>query len=212
MTIDTFLFDLDGTLVDSVLDLATGINLLRNELGLPPLSVTQVRACVGDGATQLVTRALSEVSFREENLQRFLILYGEHLLDQTTIYPGILDFLNGHQHHRLGVVTNKPYAYTLPLLDGLGLTPYFEVVVGGDSCREKKPHPAPVQHALRQLGRPASSTVMIGDHHTDLQAGAAAGARTCFCAWGIGNHGDSPYDDLAATPQALLRLYPGAPR
>ena len=212
MTIDTFLFDLDGTLVDSVLDLATGINLLRDELGLPPLSLTQVRACVGDGAPQLVMRALSEVPFCEENLQRFLILYGEHLLDQTTIYPGILDFLNGHRHHRLGIVTNKPHAYTLPLLDGLRLTPYFEVVVGGDSCSEKKPHPAPVQHALQQLGRSAYSTVMIGDHHTDLQAGAAAGVRTCFCAWGIGNHGDFPYDDLAATPHDLFRLYPGAPR
>ncbi|OHB25502.1 MAG: hypothetical protein A2X84_10075 [Desulfuromonadaceae bacterium GWC2_58_13] len=210
MTIDTFLFDLDGTLVDSVLDLATGVNLLRGELGLPPQPVEQVRACVGDGATQLVKRAIPEVPFNETLLRRFLTRYGEHLLDQTRVYPGIFDFLDGHRHHRMGVVTNKPHGYTLPLLDGLGLTPYFAVVVGGDSCREKKPHPAPVRYALQQLGSSPHAAVLIGDHHTDLISGAAAGVRTCFCAWGIGQHGDAPYDDFAATPPDLLRLYPGA--
>ncbi len=212
MTIDTFLFDLDGTLVDSVRDLATGVNLLRGELDLPPLPVAQVRLCVGDGATQLVRRALPERPFSTELLQRFLTLYGEHLLDQTTVYAGIREFLDAHRHQALGVVTNKPYAYTLPLLDGLGLTPYFKVVVGGDSCSEKKPHPAPVRYALEQLGRPAAAAVMIGDHHTDLRSGAAAGTRTCFCAWGIGQSGDAPYDDLATVPDDLLRLYPGDPR
>ncbi|WP_432821858.1 HAD-IA family hydrolase [Trichloromonas sp.] len=212
MIIDTFLFDLDGTLVDSVLDLATGINLLRGELDLSPLPIAKVRTCVGDGATQLVKRALSEVPFSDALLQRFLTLYGEHLLDATVVYPGIVDFLDAHRHQRLGVVTNKPHAYTLPLLDGLGLASYFEVVIGGDSCSEKKPHPAPIRHALQQLGKSAKSAVMIGDHHTDLQAGAAAGTRTCFCAWGIGHHGDAPYDDLAAAPQDLLHLYPGATR
>jgi phosphoglycolate phosphatase len=208
MSIDTFLFDLDGTLVDSVHDLATGLNLLRGELGLSPLPIARVRACVGDGATQLVKRALTEIPFCDQNLQRFLTLYGQHLLDATAIYPGIRDFLDAHRHHRLGIVTNKPHAYTLPLLDGLELTPYFDVVVGGDTCSEKKPHPAPVVHALQQLGKSAATAVMIGDHHTDLRAGAAAGARTCFCAWGIGHQGDAPYDDLATTPQDLLRLYP----
>lgn len=212
MNPETFLFDLDGTLVDSVLDLATGINLLRGELGLTPLPIERVRACVGDGATQLVMRAISEVPFCDANLKRFLTLYGEHLLDQTRIYPGILDFLDRHRHQRLGVVTNKPYAYTLPVLAGLGLAPYFEVVVGGDTCSEKKPHPAPVQHALQQLGTTPHSAVMIGDHHTDLRAGAAAGVRTCFCSWGIGRQGDVPSDDRAHSPQELLRLYPGKPQ
>ncbi len=212
MNIDTFLFDLDGTLVDSVNDLATGLNLLREELSLPPLPVHRVRACVGDGATQLVKRALTEIPFCEKNLQRFLTLYGEHLLDATTIYPGIRDFLDSHRHHRLGIVTNKPHTYTLPLLDGLGLSSYFAVVVGGDSCSEKKPHPAPILYALQQLGKTAATAVMIGDHHTDLRSGAAAGTRTCFCSWGIGHHGDAPYDDLASAPKELLRLYPGAPQ
>jgi phosphoglycolate phosphatase len=212
MSIDTFLFDLDGTLVDSVPDLATGINLLRGELDLPPLPTARVRACVGDGATQLVKRALSEIPFSEALLQRFLTHYGQHLLDQTRVYPGIRDFLDAHSHQHLGIVTNKPHAYTLPLLDGLGLAAYFPVVVGGDSCSQKKPHPAPVQLALRRLGKAPTSAVMIGDHHTDLLSGAAAGTRTCFCGWGIGQSGDAPYDDLAAAPQDLLRLYPGAPR
>ncbi|MEJ2199899.1 MAG: HAD-IA family hydrolase [Desulfuromonadaceae bacterium] len=212
MSPDTFLFDLDGTLVDSLHDLATAMNLLRRELELEPLAESQVRSYVGDGATQLVKRGLGDIPFRQEYLQRFLSLYGEHLLDHSCLYPGILDFLQAHRHQRLAVVTNKPIAYTLPLLAGLKLSSFFQVVVGGDSCREKKPHPLPVLHALEQLGATAAAAVMIGDHHTDLRAGAAAGVRTCFCAWGIGRQGDAPCDDLAITPHDLLRLYPGGCR
>lgn len=209
MTIDTLLFDLDGTLVDSLRDLATALNRLRGERDLPPLPLERVRACVGDGATQLVKRGLAELPYADELLQRFLSLYGEHLLDETRVYPGIREFLEGQGQRRLAVVTNKPIAFTWPLLDGLDLTRYFAVVVGGDSCAAKKPHPEPVQHALRQLGAPPDTAVMIGDHHTDLRAGAAAGVRTCFCAWGLGHHDALPYDDHAETPADLLRLYPG---
>lgn len=209
MTLDTFLFDLDGTLVDSVRDLATALNLLRGERDLAPVPLERVRACVGDGATQLVKRAIPEVPFRDDLLHRFLTLYGAHLLDETVVYPGIREFLDAHRHQRLAVVTNKPAAFTGPLLDGLGLARYFPVVVGGDSCAEMKPHPLPLRHALCRLGADAARAVMIGDHHTDLRAGAAAGLRTCFCAWGLGHPGDTPYDDLAATPADLPRLYPG---
>lgn len=212
MTIDTLLFDLDGTLVDSIRDLATALNLLRGELGLPPLPLARVRACIGDGATLLVRRAVAEVPFRAELLQRFLDHYADHLLDETVVYPGIREFLDQQRHRRLGIVTNKPQALALPLVEGLGLTPYFKVVVGGDTCPEKKPHPMPVRHALARLGADPATAAMIGDHHTDLRAGAAAGLRTCFCAWGIGRREDSPCDDLAATPADLSRLYPGEPR
>jgi phosphoglycolate phosphatase len=211
MTVDTLLFDLDGTLVDSARDLATALNLLRGELGLAPLPLDRVRACVGDGATLLVKRAMAEIPYDDELLRRFLTLYGEHLLDETTVYPGIRAFLDRQHRRKLGIVTNKPAAFTRPLLDGLDLSRYFAVVVGGDTCPEKKPHPEPLRHALRQLGADPATAVMIGDHHTDLRAGAAAGLRTCFCAWGLGDHGDSPYDDLAATPADLPRLYPGDP-
>jgi len=208
MPIDTFLFDLDGTLVDSVADLATAVNLLRAELALSPLDLATVRTFVGDGATALVQRSLPAGLFSAERLQRFLALYGEHLLESTLPYPGIVEFLRAQRGARMAVVTNKPHRLTLPLLAGLGLAGYFPVVIGGDSCREKKPHPEPVVQALRELGAPAASAVMIGDHRTDLAAGRAAGIRTCFCAWGIGHDGGLPADFRAAEPAELLRLFP----
>jgi phosphoglycolate phosphatase len=206
MPFATLLFDLDGTLVDSVADLATGVNLLRQELGLPSLEPAAVRGMVGDGATMLVRRALPEGCFSEERLRRFLALYGEHLLERTAVYPGIREFLELHRDRKMAVVTNKPLFLTLPLLDGLGLRSFFPVVIGGECWGARKPDPAPVLEALRRLGAPPESAVLIGDHHTDLAAGRAAGVRTCFCAWGIGHDGNIPADLRADTPADLGRL------
>lgn len=209
MRIDAFLFDLDGTLVDSVADLATAVNLLRAELDLSPLDQATVRGYVGDGATWLVRRALPAGAFCTKRLQRFLELYAEHLLDTTRLYPDILPFLERQADWPLAVVTNKPLALTLPLLRGLDLERFFPVVIGGDSCARKKPAPEPVLHALAELATPAATAVLIGDHHTDLRAGAAAGVRTCFCAWGLGNDGGQPSDFRAGRPADLARLFPG---
>lgn len=204
-----FLFDLDGTLVDSVADLAAALNLLRDELALPPLGLAEVRGYVGDGATALVTRALPRGAFTPARLERFLDHYGRHLLDNTRPYPGILDFLAAKHQRPLAVVTNKPLALSRQLLRGLDLDPYFPVVVGGDSCPEKKPSPLPVQLALAGLGAGVEDAVLIGDHHTDLRAGRAAGVRTCFCAWGLGTTGGIDHDYFAAAPGELLQLFPG---
>lgn len=207
----SYLFDLDGTLIDSVADLATGINLLRRELDLPPLELSTVRSYVGDGATMLVKRALPEGAFNPGRLQRFLDLYGRHLQERTVVYPGIREFLISLSGRNLAVVTNKPLDFSLRLLDGLGLRQHFPVVVGGESCAAKKPDPQPVLEALRRLGAPAAGAVMIGDHHTDLRAGRGAGVATCFCAWGIGEDGGEPCDFRAQTPADLPRLLgPGA--
>ncbi|GAB6083014.1 HAD family hydrolase [Desulfuromonas carbonis] len=205
----TFLFDLDGTLVDSLADLATAVNLLRHERSLPPLDSAAVRSYVGDGATALVKRALPAGLFSNAQLQRFLALYGEHLLDTTRPYPGILEFLTRHRQQPLAVVTNKPHGLTRKLLSGLELDHYFPVVVGGDSCEEKKPSPVPVRWALERLGVMATDAVLIGDHHTDLSAGQAAGVRTCFCRWGLGERGGIDADFQVDSAEALLQLFPG---
>lgn len=203
------LFDLDGTLVDSVHDLTTSLNLLALELGQPRLHTDKVKAIVGDGATKLIKRAFGEDHYRREHLYRFLEIYGEHLLDQTRCYPGIEQLLQRYPAEHLAVVTNKPLALTLELLDGLSLSRHFKVIFGGDSFTEKKPHPLPVIKALDALGAEPQEAVMIGDHHTDLKSGRDAGAATCFCAFGLGNTGGIEPDYTAQTSLDLLHLFPG---
>ncbi len=205
---DYLLFDLDGTLVDSVPDLASSVNLLRHELGLFPLSLAQTAAMVGDGASVLVQRAVGE-QFRPELTGRFLAIYAEHLLDQTLCYPGIEELLSRYPASRLGVVTNKPYQLSVDLLTGLGLIGKFGVVIGGDSLPCKKPDPEPVFEALKILGADPQRSIMIGDHHTDLKAGQGAGIATCFCSYGMGNNGGLSSDYQVAAATELLTLFPG---
>lgn len=203
------LFDLDGTLVNSIPDLLTAINLLRQELELTPLTATQVASMVGDGASMLVQRALGDNLYDKCHLDRFLEIYGQHLLEQTHCYPGIVELLQRHDPQRMALVTNKPILYTRRILAGLDLERFFGVVIGGDSYPHKKPHPYPLQQALLQLkGRPQQA-MMIGDHHTDLYAARDAGIATCFCAYGFGHCGDYVPDYQVAAARDLLTLLPG---
>lgn len=208
--ITTFLFDLDGTLVDSAIDLATSVNLLRQEHGLTPLDLDTVRSYVGDGATMLIRRAMPEGEFRVEQLHRFLELYSHHLVEATCPYPGITDFLESHRQMKMAVVTNKPEELSRRLLDRLELSHYFGTVIGGDTLDRKKPSADPVLLALERLGATSDDTVMIGDHHTDLHAGTAAGVSTCFCKWGLGNTGDAIPTWQVDSVSDLDRLFPAA--
>jgi phosphoglycolate phosphatase len=189
--IPTLLFDLDGTLVDSAADLTTALNCLRHDYDLPPLPVNKVAQMVGDGARKLVQRAMPEACQSPDSLSRFLAYYRQHLCEQTTPYPGIPELLQEFRSYDMAVVTNKPLALSEELLARLDLSDAFRCVIGGDSFPEKKPHPLPLLKALEIMQRPADHAVMIGDHHTDLHAGLAAGCRTCFCSWGLGNKGEA---------------------
>ncbi|SDZ91447.1 phosphoglycolate phosphatase [Desulfuromusa kysingii] len=209
-TINYLLFDLDGTLVDSVPDLALSLNLLRGELDRPPLTENQVAQMVGDGASVLVKRAIGEEFYQPAHLDRFMQLYDQHLLDNTICYPGIQDLLNHHPANKMGIVTNKPYQLSMKLLEGLKLTRHFKVIIGGDSFAHKKPHSLPVLKALEALSADPQQTVMIGDHHTDIRAGRDAGTATCFCAYGMGNTDGLTTDFYAAQATDLLPLFPGS--
>ncbi|MBN1141335.1 MAG: HAD-IA family hydrolase [Deltaproteobacteria bacterium] len=205
---DTFLFDLDGTLADTVDDLATAVNLLRGELGLEPMTVAEIKERVGDGARLLMKRSLPQELFREQLLERFLILYRDYQCEKTRLFPGLGAFLEGHRRDKLAVITNKPLHLSRLLLEDLGIIHYFSLLFGAESCPTRKPDPGPILEALRQLGSDPERAVMIGDHHTDLKAGNGAGIKTCFCAWGFGHDGGERYDFLARTPADLLRLFP----
>ncbi|HMB16227.1 MAG TPA: HAD-IA family hydrolase [Pelovirga sp.] len=206
------IFDLDGTLINSLPDLLTAINLLRHELVLAPLTATQVARMVGDGATMLVKRALGDDLYEKRHLERFLEIYGQHLLEQTHCYPGIIELLQRHDPQNMALVTNKPILYTRRILAGLNLSRFFSVVIGGDSYPYKKPHPYPLQQALLQLNGRPEQALMVGDHHTDLNAARDAGIATCFCAYGFGHCGDNIPDYQVAAARELLTLLPGKSR
>lgn len=203
------LFDLDGTLIDSIPDLAMALNLLRAELSCPPLSIEQAAAMVGDGVSVLVKRALGEELFQPAHVERFLRIYDQHLLDATRCYPGIETLLQQHPAEKMAIITNKPHAQTQAILEGLHIQHHFSVIIGGDTYAQKKPDPYPLQQALIALGAEPRQAVMIGDHHTDLHAGKGAGTATCFCAYGFGNSDGLSYDFEATCAADLYQLFPG---
>jgi phosphoglycolate phosphatase len=208
MSINAFLFDLDGTLVDSIPDLTKSVNLLRDELGLPPVTTAQVRSYVGDGVGLLLQRALPEGLFNQERRKRFVDIYTDHLTDETLVYPGITAFLEMHRNRPMAVVTNKPQALAEIIVERLGLARFFVDVIGAELALQRKPHPDMVNHALKRLASRPERTVLLGDHHVDLRAAHAAGVKSCFCAWGLGHDDGLRADFQAETAADLARLFP----
>lgn len=206
---DTILFDLDGTLVDSAADLTVAIDRMLTELGRPLAGETRVREWVGNGATVLVKRALAgrhdheagepldDDSFRDAQ-NRFLTAYAELNGRHATVYDGIEPFLQQAYERgcKLGVVTNKPAAFTDELLEQMGLSHWFGITVSGDTLSVKKPAPEPLHHALRELGGDAGKALMVGDSVTDVRAAQNAGLPVVAVRYGY-NYGD-PIDSLGA--------------
>lgn len=191
------LFDLDGTLVDSVPDLCVAVNEVLTGLGYSPLSEAEVRGYVGDGARLLLARALSgsevgdaDAALVERAWGPFMAAYEAQLCVRSQLYPGVAETLRGlrGEGYRLGVVTNKPARFVAPLLEHLGVGDCFEVFVGGDSLSRRKPDPAPLLHAMAALEATAESTTMVGDSLNDIRAGQSAGCLVIAVSYGY-NHG-----------------------
>jgi phosphoglycolate phosphatase len=195
-------FDLDGTLVDSVGDLAASASELVTTLGGRPLHVDEVALMVGDGAGVLVRRALHASGLDPETpgaLARFLEIYDRRLLDTTTAYEGVVDMLLlASRHARLSVLTNKPLAPSRRILDALGLSSYFEDVIGGDHTLGRKPAPA----ALHALARGAEHVMLVGDSPVDDETAAAA---NCDFVWARYGFGAERFEQPPSTPYVLER-------
>lgn len=190
MGIELLVFDLDGTLIDSKLDLALAVNATRAELGMPPLPHETVFSYVGDGAPVLIRRAIGEQA-GEDQLQRslefFLGYYRQHMLDNTRLYPGAREAL-ARMHAaglKMAVLTNKPVRFSRDLLRGLGVAEHFQVVYGGNSFETKKPHPEGLQTVLTELGVPPERTVVVGDSGIDVRTARNAGAWSCGVSYGF---------------------------
>lgn len=193
------LFDLDGTLVDTVPDLAAATDHMLAALELPLAGEERVRNWVGHGVNHLVKRALaagggSELELFEPGLKLFLDYYADHLSDHSLIYPSVAEALNelADCGLRLGVVTNKPARFTEPLLESIGLRGVFHAVVSGDTVTEKKPAPEPLLHAVRLCEGMPRQAVMVGDSMTDVEAARRAGLGVIGVPYGY-NHGDKVF-------------------
>ncbi len=194
----SFLFDLDGTVADTLADIAATTNHVRQRHGLAPLGLAEVRALVGDGARSLVQRALAPVlppagPDHDRAVDAAFADYVAHHDRQCTVHASLFAGARTHlealrsQGHRLAIVTNKPFRFARPIVSHLGLDDVVEVVIGGDTLPRKKPDPAPLFAALERLGGSASSATMVGDGLQDLRAGRAAGLRTIACLFGYGD-------------------------
>ncbi len=195
------LFDLDGTLIDSVPDLASAVNHMLTELNREIFSEDTIRYWVGNGAQILVKRALSGQTIIDENLDPvlfekaltiFLDFYGKNLCIDTVAYPNVSSTLHllKAKGYKLVIVTNKPFDFVEPILEGLELDGLFDFWLGGDSLEKKKPDPLPLLHACEKMQVSVEQCVMVGDSKNDLLAARSASIQSIGVTYGY-NYGEN---------------------
>ena len=206
---EMILIDVDGTLVDSVPDLAYCVDEMMAVLNMPAHGEAKVRNWVGNGVERLVRRALvgqldgePDEALFERGYPVFLDLYAENTSQRSCLYPGVregLDYLKS-VGYTLGCVTNKAAQFTIPLLKDLGIHDDFENIVCGDTLAEKKPHPLPLLHSAEVLGVSPEKSLMLGDSVSDVKAARAAGFQIVCMSYGY-NHG---VDIRDSNPDAVI--------
>ncbi|HKZ52323.1 MAG TPA: HAD-IA family hydrolase [Candidatus Acidoferrales bacterium] len=188
-----FIFDLDGTLIDSKLDLALSVNATLEHFGFQPLPHEEIFGYIGQGAPMLVRRALGHTTddaLVQKGLEFFLGYYREHMLDNTVAYPGVREGLAelAAAGRILTVLTNKPERFSRRILEGLGLADFFLQVYGGNSFERKKPDPIGIETILRETGEEKDRALMVGDSEIDILTARNAGIRVCGVNYGLGSH------------------------
>ena len=202
LSISAILIDLDGTLLHTAPELAEAANRMLRDMGRAPVSQDLLMSYIGNGISWLVKRALTGDMHAEPDgalYDRALPIFEKHysaLLLQSKPFAGVIAGLDAMRSagFRLGCITNKVARYTEPLLKGLGMAHYFEIVLSGDSLPEKKPHPLPLLHAAQFFGVPVEQVLLIGDSLNDTIAARAAGCPVVCVPYGY-NHGE-PVDGL----------------
>ena len=194
------IFDLDGTLINSALDLALAVNYMLEQIKRDTFDESIIHGWVGNGALTLVKRALSgsreldgslDEGTIEKTLKIFLDYYEKNLCNETVPYPHVKETLHAlkEQGYTLAIVTNKPYPFVSPILERLDMESLFILILGGDSLPKKKPHPLPLLHVCETLRYDVSSSVMIGDSKNDILAANACGMDSVGVTYGY-NYGE----------------------
>ena len=215
------IFDLDGTLIDSRLDLVHSVNAMLRNFERPELPDDVVASYVGDGAPMLVRRALSDPedeTFFKQALEFFLSYYREHKLDHTVVYTGIPEALKQIQSdgagskptaRKMAVLSNKPVHPSRAIVEALGLGDFFVRVYGGNSFETKKPDPQGVLTLLKETGTASEHAMIVGDSSVDVLTGKNAGIATCGVTYGFAPHTlcEAPPDVAVDSPHELAELF-----
>lgn len=217
MNVSVAMFDLDGTLVDSLEDLTDAVNVVLSDFNRAPLSSAEVRLLVGKGQRSLVKRALGTESLEEieRGLGIFVEYNAAHITDKSRLYPGVLETLEtlealAAMRTRMVVISNKQECLSRLILERLRIDRFFEAICGGDTFSEMKPSPLPLIQVMERFGVQAAETVMIGDSINDFQAGKQAGVTTIGCSWGYGSSEELREADLLInSPNELVAILKG---
>ncbi len=211
------IFDLDGTLVESRLDLTNSVNALLRHFQRPELPCEVIATYIGDGAPMLVRRALGDPDdeqYVQDALEYFLAYYREHKLDTTYVYKGIPEALQALRHgngreRQMVVLSNKPVNPSRAILQALGLKDFFTHVYGGNSFPTKKPDPLGTQMLLEETATRPEEALIIGDSGIDVLTGRNAGVWTCGVTYGFAPHSleDAPPDVLLDSPHELPLIF-----
>jgi phosphoglycolate phosphatase len=192
MAIVLILFDLDGTLIDSVADIAAAASHGLAPLGIGPVDAAEARGMVGEGPARLIDKLLLARGLKVDAdplVRRTVDYYSTHLAVHTVPFPGVIDTLEKLRNYRKAVVSNKPGALTDGILRELQLSRHFDAVLGSDALPERKPSPAPILHLMERFHTSPVETVIVGDSHIDIEAGRAAGIGTVAVTYGYGRAG-----------------------
>ena len=195
------IFDLDGTLIDSRLDLIHSVNATLDHLRRAPLPHETIESYVGNGVAALIHRALGPGAAEEEAKHAqefFLAYYRAHMLDNTVLYSGVREALDALRDRSMAVLTNKPVRFSEEILKGLDAERYFSFVYGGNSFSCKKPDPVGVQTLLRDLGASTNEAMMVGDSAVDVRTARNAGIWSCGVTYGLG------LESMRADPPDLM--------
>lgn len=182
------IFDLDGTLVDTSVDICNAINYAIEPLDVPPVSVEETKFLVGEGITRLFEKLLVRKHKKfscSQLVERFSEYYSSHLIDFSAPYSNVLETLGSLKGFRKAVVSNKRESFTMRIMNELDLVRFFEVVVGGDTVPSKKPSPEPLNYVLSKTAVAPEDAVIVGDSNYDIEAGKAAGIGTVGVTYGF---------------------------
>ena len=192
ISVKLMVFDLDGTLADTGADLAESVNRTLQSLGIPTRPDAEILGFVGDGVRKLIERSLGEPHRNRfaETLRRFNEIYAGHLLDHTSLYPGVLDILRHFSGKEIVLITNKSLNFTLTLCSGLGIAGHFKQIIAGDSNEFMKPDPRLLLPLFETFGAGPAETLVVGDGVNDILLARNTGARSCAFLNGLGKRED----------------------